>query len=158
MNTYDAIVLNDYGGKENYATFVHDGLKTLETRMKMFNFKGDTIICCGNKSVTKYAGLAICIVHFGKGRPMTDEDAKAAMIHNSPGRIVYPLTNLRHFSKKFMFSKRKVSGSFQGIFQITIPDGIEIIEPPVRLEESDEEYRRRNSITGVSGVGIQKPN
>src|SRR5258705_9265870 len=119
MNTYNALVLNDYEFEKHYATWVYEGKKTLETRMKMFKYLGELIICCGGNSVTRNAGLAICMVEFGKGRPMVDEDAPAAMIGNAPGRIVYPLTNLRHFSKKFMFSKRKVSGSFQSIFQIT---------------------------------------
>lgn len=121
-----ALVLNDYPEK-HYATWVKDGIKTLETRGKKFSYTGDLVICCGNKSVTNNAGKALCIVHFGEGRPMVDEDANSACIENAPGRIVYPLTDLRHFSYDFKFTDYAVKKNFQGIFSVKIPDFVKIL-------------------------------
>lgn len=120
-----ALVLNDYPGK-HYATWVKEGIKTLETRGKLFSYTGDLVICCGNKSVTPNAGKALCIVHFGKGRPMEDDDAVAACIENAPGRFAYPLTDLRHFSYDFKFTDYAVKKNYQGIFSVTIPDFVQI--------------------------------
>ena len=124
-----ALVLNDYPGA-HYATMVKDGIKTLETRMRMFTYTGDLLICCGGKSVTNNAGKALCVVHFGKGRPMTDEDVNAACIENAPKRIVYPLTNLRHLNIDFEFSKHAVKKNFQGIFSVRIPAYVLIFHKP----------------------------
>ncbi len=120
-----AIVLNDYPGK-HYASWVAEGLKTIETRSRLFNFTGDMVICCGAKSVTENAGNALCIVHFEKGRPMLDSDAEAACIENAPGRIAYPLNNLRNLSYKFKFTDYAVKKNYQGIFSVRIPDFVKI--------------------------------
>lgn len=127
---FNAIVLNDYGNGKNYATYVRDKIKTLETRMMLFQdrFIGDMVICCGSKSLTRQAGKALCLVHWGKGRKMIMEDAPFAMIECVEGRYVYPLTNHRLLSREFTFSKRKVGGSFQSIFQIELPEDVTIIE------------------------------
>jgi hypothetical protein len=122
---FNAIVLNDYIGA-HYATQVELGIKTIETRMRKFKYTGDIVICCGGNSVTGNKAKALCLVHLGEGRPMTDGDIHAACIGNAPGRIAYHMTNRRLFSRKFTFSKRKVSGTFQGIFQISIPEDIQI--------------------------------
>lgn len=125
---FNCLVLNDYanepGNDKHYATNAIEGKKKFETRMKTFTYEGDLVICCGGKSVTANAGKALGVVHFGKGRPMVDSDETDAMIENAPGRIVYPLTNIRKFNKTFNFSKRIVSGSFLSIFQIRLPEGI----------------------------------
>jgi len=123
-----ALVLNDYPNK-HYATWVEEGIKTLETRGKTFTYTGDLLICCGGKSCTPNAGKALCIVHFGKGRPMEDKDEEAACIENAPNRIAYPLTDLRHLSYKFKFSDYAVKKNFQGIFSVAIPDFVKIISP-----------------------------
>lgn len=128
MNTeiiIPALVLNDYPDA-HYATWVKEGKKLLETRMKTFTYSGDLVICCGNKSVTKNAGKAICLVNFGKGREMVDEDAGAACIGNAPGRIIYPLTNLRYFSYNFVFTDYAVQKNYQGIFSVRIPPFVKI--------------------------------
>lgn len=121
-----AIVLNDYKDA-HYASWVMQGIKTIETRSRLFKFTGDILICCGAKSVTEHATKAICIVHMGAGRSMEDADAKAACIENAPGRIAYPLTNLRQLSYKFKFTDYVVNKNFQGIFSVRIPDFVEII-------------------------------
>jgi len=121
-----ALILNDYPGA-HYATWVQEGKKTLETRMRRFSHIGDLVICCGGKSVTENAGKALCVVHFGEGRAMVKDDEKGACIENVPGRIVYPLTNLRYFSRQFEFAPNAVKKNFQGIFSIQIPTEIKII-------------------------------
>ena len=126
MGEIAAIVLNDYPGK-HYATWVKEGKKIIETRGKSFTYTGDIVICCGAKSVTQNAGRALCIVHLGKARPMKDEDAEGACIENAPGRIAYDLTNLRHFSCDFTFTKYAVKKNYQGIFSVRIPDSVTII-------------------------------
>lgn len=127
MKIYNALILNDYPGK-HYAGMVYRGDKILETRMRMFKYEGDLIICCGNKSVTGRAGKALCLVHFGQGRPMVPADEKDAKIEWAKGRIVYPLTNFRYFNKLFDFKYHRVSGSWQGIFQIALPDELSILK------------------------------
>lgn len=119
-----ALVLN-----EPYASKVMQGIKTLETRMKKFSYTGDLVICMGNENDSECAGKAICMVHFGEGRPMKDEDAEAACIENAPGRIAYPLTDLRHFSYNFKFTDYAVMKNYQGIFSVRIPDFVTIIQP-----------------------------
>ena len=112
---------------KHYATMVERMEKVIETRMKNMISPGDIVICCGNKSKTKNKGLAICIVTVAPGRPMTKEDEPKAKIEQVPGRWAFELSNWRYFSRKFEFTKQYVSGTFQGIFQISIPDKIEII-------------------------------
>lgn len=124
---YNAIVLNDYP-EAYYASMVEDRVKTIETRMQKFKYLGDIVICCGNKSVTKNAGKALCIVEIWKRRPMRDSDVEKACIENVPGRQAYLLRNWRYFSKKFKFSKFRVSGAYQSIFQIRIPSYVEILD------------------------------
>ena len=126
VRVYNAIVLLDEPGGPHYATWVEKKIKTIETRMRNIIPEGDIVICCGSKSMTANRLKALCIVNVGKGRPMTPEDEKAACIECVPGRIAFPLSDHRYFSRKFEFSKRIVSGSFQGIFQINIPDDIQI--------------------------------
>jgi hypothetical protein len=129
MRVYNAIVLVDEPGEpsKHYATMVHDKVKQIETRMRDIIPEGDIVICCSNKSMTKYKGLALCIVHASKGRGMTKEDEPLARIEFVYGRMAFDLTHWRYFSRKFEFSKRYVSGSFQSIFQISIPDNITIL-------------------------------
>lgn len=132
---FNAIILNDYtseivGTSKHYASNVRDGLKTLETREQKFDDKweGDMVICCGKKSPTRSASKALCIVHWGKAEKMADQHEEAAMIANNGRKYVYPLTNRRLFSREFDFTKCYVSGSFQSIFQIRIPDDVSILE------------------------------
>jgi hypothetical protein len=125
---YNAIILLDEPGGPHYATWVERQKKTIETRMRNIVPAGDIVICCGSKSMTANRLKALCIVEVGKGRPMTPEDEPAACIECVPGRVAFPLSNWRYFSRKFEFSKRIVSGSFQGIFQISIPEDITISE------------------------------
>jgi hypothetical protein len=86
-------------------------------------------ICCdnGKSKHSKYAGKALCIVAVEKGRPMTADDEKAACIERIDGRIAFPLTNWRYFSYDFAFTDYKVSGSYQSIFQIRVPDFVQIL-------------------------------
>lgn len=121
-----ALVLN-----QPYASWVMDGIKTIETRMRLFAYTGDLLICMGKENDHPLAGKALCIVHFGKGRPMTDEDAEAACIENAPKRIAYPLTNLRHLSYNFRFTDYAVKKNYQGIFSIKIPPFVTTQTPKV---------------------------
>lgn len=127
--TYNALVLNDYEGMKHYATWVEQQVKTIETRMKTFKYRGDLVICCGNKSVTANAGKALCIVNLYDAEPMRKEHEKAACIEVTAGRIAHHLKDWRFFNRKFSFSRQKVSGAFQSIFQITLPEDVRIIKP-----------------------------
>lgn len=133
---YKAIVLVDEPGGPHYATWVEEQKKTIETRMRNIIPEGDIVICCGSKSMTKNRLKALCIVHVSKGRPMTPEDEKAACIESIPGRIAFQLSQWRYFNYKFEFSKHMVGGSFQGIFDIKIPDSIEIKTPTPEIQSS----------------------
>jgi hypothetical protein len=124
---YKALILLDEPAGRHFATWVENQIKTEETRMKLFSYTGDLVICCSGGSMTKNKGKALCIVHFGKGRPMLKEHEKAACIESIPGRYAYPLTNWRYFSRKFEFRRCKVKGTFVGLFDIRIPEEIEIL-------------------------------
>jgi len=133
MRIYNAIVLLDEVGDplKHFATKVEKQIKTIETRMKNMIPEGDIVICCGAESMTVNRCKALCIVYVAKGRRMTAEDETAACIEatDKQGNVrwAFPLSNWRYFSRKFEFSKRYVSGSFQSIFQISIPDDVQII-------------------------------
>jgi hypothetical protein len=125
-----AIILNDYKGAP-YADWIKNGKKTIETRNRSFNFRGDIVICCGKtNSVGKNAGKALCIVELWKIRPMKKSDEKAAGVKYHPEIKSFLLRNWRHFSRDFEFSPQRVSGAWQGVFDITIPGDIEIIPRP----------------------------
>ena len=122
---YNAIILN-----EPYATQVMERIKSVETRMRRLSkFIGEFVICCdkGKSKDSPNAGKALCIVDVEKFRPMTKEDEDAACIECAEGRFAYPLSNWQYFSYNFQFSDYYVSGSYQGIFQIRIPDFVNII-------------------------------
>lgn len=127
---FTAFCLLDTPGEpsQHYATMVHDKEKGIETRMRDVIPEGDFVVCCSNGSMTRNKGLALCIVHAKKGRPMTPEDEPKAKIGCVPGRIAYELSNWRYFSRKFHFNKCYVDGTFQGKFRIKIPEGVEIIQ------------------------------
>jgi hypothetical protein len=128
---YNAIILN-----EPYADYVKTGSKDIETRMRMLSkLVGDFIICCdkGKSKGSKNFGKALCIVDVQSGRPMKDEDAERACIENAPGRYAYPLLNRRLFSYDFDFSDYAVippgkrNPNWQGVFQVRVPEFVEII-------------------------------
>jgi hypothetical protein len=123
---YNAIILLDEPGGKHYATLVEKQIKSIETRMRNIIPSGDIVICCSNGSMTANKGKALCIVNVADGRPMTIEDEKAACISSVPGRIAFPMSDWRYFSRKFEFTKHKVKGTFQGIFTIRIPDDVQI--------------------------------
>src|SRR5690349_1382799 len=95
---YKGLVLNDYGPGENYATYIMEGSKTIETRMnRLFTYRGDLVICCGKtNSVTEHAGKALCIVDFWKARDMLPGDVKAAGVPWHPQRKSLLFRNWRH--------------------------------------------------------------
>lgn len=119
---YKAIVLN-----EPYAGLVKTRQKDVETRWKRFKYSGDIVICCGKRNDSVNAGYALCIVNLGEARLMRPEDAEGACIEFDVDRVAYDLTNWRYFSKEFQFVPQRVRGSYQSIFEIEIPDDVEII-------------------------------
>lgn len=128
---YNCLILNDYvsiTNEKHYATLVENQIKKIETRMKAFKYRGDLIICCGAKSMTANAGKAICVVNLYDVLPMTKEHEKDACIEAIPGRVAHLLKDWRYFNRKFKFSKQKVSGSFQSIFQIELPEDVKVLK------------------------------
>lgn len=121
-----AIILN-----EPYASYVKEGKKTTETRMRLLTFTGDIIICCDKEKskFSKNAGNCLCLVHWEAGRLMTEEDVEFACIECVPGRYAFRLSNRRLFSYDFKFSDYVVNKNFQGIFSVRIPDFVKIIHP-----------------------------
>lgn len=121
-----AIILN-----EPYATKVMTGEKTIETRMRLFKFTGDILICCDKEKSkdSPNAGKALCIVQWNQGVPMTEEHEQGACIESVPGRYAFPLTNRRLLSYNFLISHYVVTKNFQGIFEVRIPDFVTIISP-----------------------------
>ena len=127
---FKAIILNDYPGAP-YAEWIKTGEKTIETRQKSFNYRGDIVICCGkSNSVGKNAGRALCIVELWKIRRMRKSDEEAAGVSFHSDTKCYLLRNWRHFSRDFEFSPQRISGAWQSIFEIRLPDDVEIIPRP----------------------------
>src|SRR5688500_5250198 len=113
------------------ADWIKTGEKTIETRQRSFNYRGDIVICCGKtNSVGKNAGKALCIVELWKIRDMQKGDEKAAGVKCRPGIKSFLLRNWRHFSYDFEFAPQRVSGAWQSIFEIAIPEDVEIIPRP----------------------------
>lgn len=127
---YKAIILLDEPAGRHFATWVEQQIKTIETRMKHFSYTGDLVICCSKGSMTANRGKALCIVHFGEGRPMEPSMESEAKIECVPGRYAYPLSKWRFFSRKFQFTRCRVAGTFQGFFDVRIPDDVQIREQP----------------------------
>jgi hypothetical protein len=123
---YKALVLNDMPGTP-WATWMEQGLKTIETRWFQFKHRGDLVICCGNSSKTPNAGLAVCMVNVFDAKPLRLEDEAAAMIAAEPGRWGHHTNELRHFNRKFKFAPQKVRGSFQSMFDIVLPEDVQIV-------------------------------
>ncbi len=126
------LILNDYGGDKNYATMVWEGIKKIETRMgRLFTYRGDVVICKGKtNSVGENRGKALCLVNIWKGRDMLKTDEDAARIEWHPKRKSLLMSDWRHFSELWDFSPNAMQRNFQGMFDIIIPDGIEIIPRP----------------------------
>ena len=128
--TYKALILNDYEGAP-YAEWIKRGEKTIETRYRSFHYTGDVVICCGKtNSVGRNAGKALCLVELWKVRPMEKRDEQAAGVRYHPKIKSFLLRNWRHFSRDFDFSPQRVSGAWQSLFNITIPDDVVIIPRP----------------------------
>lgn len=127
---FNALILNDYPGAP-YAEWIKTGEKTIETRQRAFHYRGDLVICCGKtNSVGKNAGKALCIVDLWKIRPMKKNDEASAGVRYDPLIYSYLLRNWRHFSYDFEFAPYKISGAWQSIFQIVLPEDVQIIQMP----------------------------
>ena len=130
QRVYKALIMNDYPGAP-YADWIKSGEKTIETRFRTFNYRGDIVICCGKtNSVGKNAGKALCIVELWKIRPMKKGDEQAAGVKFNPKLNCFLLKNWRHFSRDFEFSPQRISGAWQSLFDISIPNDVEIISKP----------------------------
>jgi hypothetical protein len=127
-----AVVLQDMPGTP-WATWMEQGLKTIETRWYSFKHRGDLVICCANSSDTPNAGLAVCVVDLYEALPMQKEHEREAKIEAQLGRVAHLTRDLRHFSRKFKFAPQKVAGSFQSTFDIEIPADVEIVHVPLNL-------------------------
>lgn len=130
VRLYKALILNDYPDAP-YASWIKSGEKTIETRHRSFNYRGDIVICCGKtNSVGKNAGKALCIVELWKIRPMKKSDEQAAGVKYHPDIKSFLLRNWRHFSYDFEFAPQRISGAWQSLFDIVIPEDVKIIQRP----------------------------
>jgi len=123
---YKALILNDYKDAP-YADWVMRRQKTIETRYRRTAYRGDLVICCGKtNSVGPNAGKALCIVNLYTVRPMEPGDSEAARVIYQPHRFAWLLKDWRYFTMPFEFAPHKVRGTWQGIFDLRIPDRINI--------------------------------
>lgn len=123
---YKALILNDYECGR-YADLVYKQIKTIETRYRRTAHRGNLIICCGKtNSVGPNAGKALCMVDLINCRPMLVEDEKAACIEYQPNRFAWELRFWSYFSRQFEFAPCKVRGTWQGLFDIRLPDDVTI--------------------------------
>ncbi|MCW3077499.1 MAG: hypothetical protein JWO32_2108 [Bacteroidetes bacterium] len=136
---FKAFIMNDYEGAP-YAEWIKTGEKTIETRTRSFSYRGDLVICCGKTNSTgPNAGKALCVVELWKIRDMRKGDEEAAGVICRSGIKAFLFRNWRHFSRDFEFAPERVSGAWQSIFEITIPDDVKIIPRPdiIPFEEKD---------------------
>ncbi len=127
---FKALILNNYEHGP-YADWIKFGEKTIETRYRSFNYRGDIVICCGKtNSVGPSAGNALCIVNLWKIRDMLPGDEKAAGVKCRPGIKSFLLKDWRHFSREFEFGPQRVAGAWQSLFDIEIPADVQIIDMP----------------------------
>jgi hypothetical protein len=137
--TYKALIMNDYE-QAPYADWIKWGTKTIETRHRSFSYRGDLIICCGKtNSFGKNAGKALCLVDLWKIRDMQPGDEEAAGVTWQPGIKSFLLRNWRHFSRDFEFAPQRVAGAWQSIFELTLPDNVQIIPRPDILPFNEKE-------------------
>jgi hypothetical protein len=61
---------------------------------------------------------------------MKKGDEKAAGVSFNPKLYCFLLKNWRHFSRDFKFSPQRISGAWQSLFDISIPEDVEIISKP----------------------------
>lgn len=128
MILLNAIVLVDTPLGVHYATLVEQQKKKIETRTRNIFKPGDYVICCGNRSMTRNKGRALCLVTLSEGRKMKEEDAPLACVDFDPNLWVFDISRWQYFNRKFFFSPCKESGSFQSIFKIALPDDVRIIK------------------------------
>lgn len=127
-----ALILNDYGTGEDYATYIYKGIKTIETRMgRLFSHRGDIAICKGkSKSVGENRGMALCVVNIWHGRMMKQTDEDAACIAFHPQRRSLLLKDWQYFNRMFEFAPHATTKNFQGIFDIKLPPDIYLLPQP----------------------------
>jgi hypothetical protein len=89
--------------------------------------------------VGENAGKALCIVELWKVRPMKKKDEVAAGVSYDPQRKCFLLRNWRHFNRDFEFSPQRISGAWQSLFDIAIPDDVIIISKPTIEPYSETE-------------------
>ncbi|WP_181838861.1 hypothetical protein [Emticicia sp. BO119] len=128
---------------------------------RLFQHRGDVVICCGkSKSVGKNAGKALCIVEVWHGRAMLRGDEENACIEWHKNRKALLLRNWRYFSRDFEFAPMAIKKNFQGIFEIQIPDDVDIIDRPDIMPNWDDnpEFDFDFSVPENQGVcsGCQK--
>ena len=80
---------------------------------------------------------------------MKKEDETAAGVKYDPQIKSFLLRNWRHFSRDFEFAPQKVSGAWQSLFDITIPDDVSIIpRPDIKpFQEKNKEGKYKNQTT-----------
>lgn len=115
------IILRDYADAP-YATWVSEGVKTIETRKWATKHRGDLVICCSNGSESPNRGLVLCIVELYHIEPMIPEHELEACCRIYPNAKSWHIRNLRRFVKPFPTKGHIVGGSPQSIFEIEIPD------------------------------------
>ena len=101
-----------------WASWIAQGLKTIETRTWPTKHRGDLLIVSSKKP--EFPGLplgcALYIVDVVDCRPMRIEDVKAARSQWDPGRWAWVLSNIRKIEPPF-----RVRG-YQGIYEVEIED------------------------------------
>lgn len=115
-----AITVMDYEHSQ-YATWIKEGLKTIETRK--FNWSGgQLLIICGKGSIgvdgerSPNAGKAVALVRVGETRDMTQEDEPDAMC------MVYSEAKAWPFEEVFRVKGDVEIPGFQGIRLIEMPE------------------------------------
>ncbi len=84
--------------KEPWASAIMKGEKTVEQRTWNTNYRGDLLLVASKSPQSPIAGKAFAICKLVDCRPMTEEDAKKALVEYDPGTYAWVLENVKRIT------------------------------------------------------------
>jgi len=98
--------------KEPWATMIHCGMKTIETRTWDTPYRGLIVLCVSQNPKTLHSGLAIGIMYLGRIDPMEERHEERACCKVYPNAKAWIILRYRPFARPF-----KVKGKL-GFFKV----------------------------------------
>jgi len=100
-----------------WASMIASGAKTIETRTKSTNYRGDLLIVSTKKpEIPGFPlGQALCIAKLVNCRPMIASDEAAARCKLNEGAFSWVLSEIRQIKPFYVRGQ-------QGLFEVELPD------------------------------------